>query len=245
MNLVHHPNATLQIAPVILVMMLYFGIKEKDKRMLIIMSASFIITSAMFLFFTLYNPLKAYSNEFIMASLQRKADFPLNKMAILSDNYALAKHIGFVKSQFRMLFPKSLVMIITFIPIITLMIYILKECLKNTKGKEKLLYAIIPMNLLSRVPLFIITCDYGRTMTYISITQMLILFMLIIKKDEHVLNALEKVNDFIGKHFLAVFTLAASYGLIDRVYANIINDYSLKILQYGLTILKHIIGMFS
>ena len=204
-----HQNFLFMYAPLILTIILYNWLKEKNKKWLLLFGVSFICLVILFILVTFYGNPKGFNNAEEFASvLQTKTDIPIlsSYFGTLDAEYfqPINEHISLTRDR---LIHKSIIdFVIAIILIISYLSIQSILCYQFLLKKNKFIWLLI-CSCFGSIVLFFIGVDFGRWFVAI-INALVILFIyLIFDNVDTINNNITKVK----KHLIFLLTILIIY----------------------------------
>ncbi|MBQ4300719.1 MAG: hypothetical protein II765_04200, partial [Lachnospiraceae bacterium] len=193
MGVMVHQGYVFMYVNMVLVLLMYLYLRDGEKVYLILLIASFVTVSALFIWFQFMSHV---NGEEIVGDIIREAT-KLTRKGKYHDTLIDAEILGVDLSETEWpLHVQNFIELPFFLLLISPYIYVgaslVKEIMKGCRNlREKLRYVIIVLGALTTLPLFIMKIDYGRWMLAIFAYYLIMLIVLVALDDEIVIRALE------------------------------------------------------
>lgn len=182
-----HQAFVFQYFPAVLILLFYSSFVLKRKYGKSIFVFTLVATCAMFLYMQFFSEIK-YGYEDTMAILNATTDLPAEyfeeDMMVKIEYYSsvFETFVVFVREPFVRNVVKSVTMLVFLIPMIKILVEIWKNFVKSHKN---IICKSAPwFVLLAEVPMFVLTCDYGRDYAAIVLSNFVLIFALYAMGDE-------------------------------------------------------------
>ncbi len=174
--------------------------KEKSKKYLIVLLLTFILGSAMFLYFRLAEPAGQDAYEQIKSLANgmcknNKSHNDLIRAEILGVDLTSEEWLYHVQNVIEL--PIFLVL---FSPFIAILVMFFVRLIKGVRNKlDKLKYIVVLIGALTTLPLFIMKVDYGRWVFAVIAYYVVLIMALMAMKDENVIRSFDNTIDVINE----------------------------------------------
>lgn len=213
-----HQAFVFQYFPAILVLLFYYAFVQKKKFGKAILGATLVVTCAMFLYLQFCSQIP-YTYEETMDILNLTTDLPEHyfgqDMMVRIEYYSsVFETFGvLVKEPFGRNLCKSLVMFVFLIP----MIKILSDIWKSFgKSHKNVICKLLPwFVLVAEIPMFVLTCDYGRDFAAIVLCNFILIFTLYAMGDSGIKEGIKELAGKINAnpmYYVFILVLMASIG---------------------------------
>lgn len=213
-----HQAFVFQYFPAILVLLFYSAFVLKRKYGKSIFIFTLFATCILFLYMQFFSHIN-YTYEETMAIIDTTTDLPQSyikddMMVKIEYFTSVFDTFGvFVKIPFWRNLLKSLTIILMLAPMIKIIADIWKCFVKKHKS---IICRLLPWFILAaEIPMFILTCDYGRDYSAMILSNFIVLFALYTSGDEGVREGVKELTDKIGKnvpYYIFVIVLCATIG---------------------------------
>lgn len=182
-----HQAFVFQYFPAVLILLFYSSFVLKRKYGKSIFIFTIITTCAMFLYMQFFSEIK-YDYEDTMAVLNATTDLPADyfeeDMMVKIEYYSsvFETFTVFVAETFVRNVVKSLTMLVFLIPMIKVLVGIWRSF---TKYHKNILCKLMPwFVLIAEIPMFLLTCDYGRDYAAMILCNFILIFAMYAMGDE-------------------------------------------------------------
>lgn len=213
-----HQAFVFQYFPAVLILLFYSGFVLKRKYGKEIFAVTLLATCAMFLYMQFFSHIN-YSYADTMAILDGTTDLPAvffkMDMMVKIEYYSsvIETFIPFVWEPLGRNIMKSTVYIVFLIPMIKILVNIWKTFVQNQKNR---LCKFFPwFVLLAEIPMFVLTCDYGRDYAAIILCNFILIFVLYILGDAGMKQGVENMTMDLKKNpcnYVFAMVLCAAIG---------------------------------
>ena len=213
-----HQAFVFQYFPAVLVLLFYSGFVLKRQYGKSIFVFTLLTTCAIFIYMQFFSGIP-YTYEETMAILDATTDLPehyfTQDMMVRIEYYSsVFETFGvFVKEPFLRNVVKSFTIIIFLIPMIKILAGIWKHFIKEHKN---LFCTLLPwFVLIAEIPMFVLTCDYGRDYAAIILCNFILLFALYALGDKGVKAGFKELTEKIAAnvpYYVFVIVLCACVG---------------------------------
>ncbi len=212
-----HQAFVFQYFPAILVLLFYSAYVLKRKYGVALFVTTLIPTCIMFIYMQFFSEI-SYTYEETMNLLNLTTDLPEHYFT--SDMMVRIEYYSSVFETFQVFVKEPLfrnvVKSLTFVVFLIPMIKIFVSLWKSFGKKQGLLCKLLPWFILvAEVPMFILTCDYGRDYAAIILCNFIVLFALYAMGDEGVVAGTEVLTEKIKAdlpYYIFVLVLCAAIG---------------------------------
>lgn len=212
-----HQAFVFQYFPAILVLLFYVAYVLKRKHGTALFVATLIPTCIMFIYMQFFSEIN-YTYEETMNILNLTTDLPEHYFT--ADMMVRIEYYSSVFETFQVFVKEPLfrnvVKSLTFIVFLIPMIKILVGLWKSFSSKQGFWCKLLPWFILvAEVPMFILTCDYGRDYAAIILCNFIVLFALYAMGDEGVVAGCDALTEKIKAnvpYYVFVLVLCASIG---------------------------------
>lgn len=211
-----HQAFVFQYFPAVLILLFYSAFVLKRKYGKSILVFTLLITCAMFLYMQFFSNIN-YTYEETMDILNATTDLPEHyfgaDMMVKIEYYSsvFETFTVFVQEPFARNVVKSLTMIVFLIPMIKIVAGVWKTFIKSHKN---FLCKLFPwFVLIAEVPMFVLTCDYGRDYSAIILCNFILIFALYVMGDEGMKLAVRELSEKLKQnsiYYVFVLVLCAS-----------------------------------
>lgn len=213
-----HQAFVFQYFPAVLILLFYVAFIEKRKYGKSIFIVTLLSTCAMFVYMQFFSEIK-FTYEQTMAIIDTTTDLPAdfieNDMMVKIEYYSSVFETFnvFVKEPLARNIVKSVTMILFIIPMIKIIADIWKCFCKAQKNR---LVKLLPWAvLIAEVPMFVLTCDYGRDFSAIIISYFVLMFTLYAIGDKGIAEGIGILETKISNnimYYVFVVVLCAAIG---------------------------------
>jgi len=205
---------------VILCMLFYEVIDNKWKKSYIAWSMVVVLTAcATFIFFQFY----ASSNitmEELRAIIETKSNIPFKESVFQFEYfYEMKDHMQILMiPNYGQLLRDGCLTLMLLVPVILVYIYIWQHSVRKASGAYRVQLLLIALLIATCIPSFVMTYDWWRWISAVSISQFLIILILLHIKNEFIMDAVEQVSLFFKKRkwlFLLMVLFLASIEKLD------------------------------
>lgn len=198
-----HQAYVFQYFPAVLILLFYSAFVQKKKHGKEILIITLLGTCAMFLYMQFFSHIN-YTYEETLAIIDTTTDLPphfITQDMMVKIEYfsSVFETFGvFVKIPFGRNVVKSLTIIVLLLP----MIKILADLWKSfVAAHNNILCRLIPWFILvAEIPMFVLTCDYGRDYAAMILSNFIVIFTLYALGDEGIRSGVETLTDKIHKN---------------------------------------------
>lgn len=213
-----HQAFVFQYFPAILILLFYSAFILKRRNQKAVFAVTLILTCVMFLYAQFFAQIR-YTYEETLAIIDTTTDLPrsyfTDDMMVKIEYYSsvFETFVVFVKETFVRNVIKSLSILVFMIPMIKVIADIWKEFVRAHKG---LICRLLPWGvLLAEIPMFVLTCDYGRDYAAIVLCNFILIFALYAMGDEGIKTGIQKLSVSIRNdipYYVFVCGLVAAVG---------------------------------
>lgn len=212
-----YQTAIFMYLPIIFVLLFYIAKKEDDKRYMWIFIVSFTLSCVLFLYMQCLGKITMYLLDETISRLSKNSFFNPSDEYLRAEYYMkVSGHLELMNNRMPIVLYRLIISLVIYIPIIYFIYYVYIKSFKNADRKQKLAYLAILINVLTIVPVFIFAVDYGRWISAIFITQIVLILSLVYMKDNLILDALESLQAKLLAKKYFVIGLIAMYGVLPR-----------------------------
>lgn len=171
-----HQGFTFSYFPCILLMLGYYFItQKKGKKVLIV---TFVAGCIAFLYFQFFGKITGISLEETLNILSARTNYPLAYMESMVELEYFTDILGFIPVYVLPVLKKNAIKIIFVMILLLPLEYMLFGIWKRfvSESKNKYFWIFPVFVIIATLPKFIITCDYGRDIASIIISQFIMIF---------------------------------------------------------------------
>ncbi|MCR5144587.1 MAG: hypothetical protein K6B67_04695 [Lachnospiraceae bacterium] len=211
LGVMFHQGYVLMYFNVILIIQFYFWMTEKKKKNAILFFSTFIIGSALFLWFELFS--RTNGAEIYDTVLREATNVSYNGIyhTTLLYHEVLGIDVSGAEIEFvYMNHVQLMIYLLIIAPVIIMLEKLFVNLVKQAEDlREKLKYLAMGLGSLTIMPDLLLKIDYGRWIMSVEAYYLLVILASILLRDELMINAIEKIYDGIKKRpwILLYFTL--------------------------------------
>ncbi len=213
-----HQAFVFQYYPAVLVLVYYFAFVLKKKYGRSIFAMTLLLPCITFIYMQFFSSIN-YSYSDTMAIIDATTDLPADyitqDMMVKLEYYSsVFDTFGvFVKIPLARNIIKSVVVLAVISPMLKLIADIWKEF---AAAQSSFIAKLFPVFILAaQLPMFVLTCDYGRDYSAIIISNFVVIFTLYALKDAGITKAVSRLSDNLKAHpayYVFVIVLCATVG---------------------------------
>lgn len=214
--LIYH-TAIFMYLPIIFALLFYIGKKENNKRYMWVFIVSFTLSCLLFIYMQCLGKITLYSLDETISRLSENSFFMPSDEYLSAEYYMkVSGHLELMNMRIPTILYRLIISLVIYIPIIYFIYYVYIKSYKNANRKQKIAYLAILINVLTIIPVFIFAVDYGRWISAIFITQIVLILSLVYMKDDLILDALESLQaKLLDKKYIVIGAIAM-YGILPR-----------------------------
>lgn len=232
-----HQGFVFQYFPAILILLFYTGFIQNRKYGKSIFVVTLLGTCAMFLYMQFFSSIN-YTYEETLAIIDATTDLPasfLSEDLMIKIEYytgVMDSVIPLVIEPFGRNVVKSITTIVFLIPMIKIIADIWKAFVKSQKN---IIGKLFPWFILvAEIPMFIITCDYGRDYSAIILCNFILIFTLYVLKDQGIIEGIRQLTIKIKNnlpYYVFVIVIAATIDKFNSADVSVIGHRMYSLLE--------------
>lgn len=224
-----HQGFVFAYFPCVLLMLLYYVLQyNKGKEVLVV---TVICGCIAFIYFQFMGKIDGLSLEDTLKVLTARTDWPKEYMTSMVSMEYFTSIFDFIPAYvlppLKMNIVKIILTIILLLPLEYILFYIWKQFVSEMK---KNIFWIFPVFvIIATLPKFILTCDYGRDLASIFISQFLLIFSFFAMGSEPMKIAINGLQKKVMKNPFGACAILVELGIIGKFEAANILDITNKI----------------
>jgi drug/metabolite transporter (DMT)-like permease len=203
--------------PIVFVLLFYIVIKEKNKRYKWLFIVSFVLSCIFFIYMQCFGKITMFSLDDAILKISKTSLFSPSDEYLRAEYYMeVSGHLKMMDHRMPKILYRLIISLVIYIPVIYCIYYVYIKSFKRAEKKQKLVYLAILVNVLTFIPVFIFAVDYGRWISAMFISQLILILSLVYMKDELILEALEGLQEKLLAKKYYVMAIIALYAMLPR-----------------------------